>query len=752
MNSEVDDTNRLLGQSSNAHNTNARCVRRTIATLCIAETTWRRVQLWFLIAAVLLGTINAVFLIGPKAIDPTNLDWLRGDPVTHYLGWAFLRDDPAWHFPPTFTTQLGYPLGITVSFTDSIPLLAVLLRPLSPILPEPFQYIGPYTCLLMVLQAYFGFRLCHILCKGHIAFTVVGGLFLLFAPAVTWRMHGHFALASHWLILAGLVQYFQPDSDSMKAHRFWPLFLIVALAGAINPYIGVLSLLIVLATLLRFTLERRCAPLQAAELAGLAAATLGVSLFVSGFVMSGSIDSYSGGGYRLYSMNLLAPLDPMGFGSILLRQQPTATDEQYEGYNYLGLGIILLLLLGLTKQPAIVRELGSRRLLPILAVSLLCSALAASPTVTLGSTVLLKLKLPWSLEQPLTAFRASGRLFWPVHYLLLLTAIALTYRLWRKRYGIVLLSLALVLQLFDLQQLRHSTYDTFAGPAPSPLVAPEWQDLKNAHSTLMVIPPWQCNPELTPGGLAGFAIFGMLASAQHMQLNSYYTGRIGDAERRLHCSDIPHQVQRGILDPTAAYIVDDRTLMALAVSAVNSHDCSRVDGFNLCIRAQAGGGWQSGWIELLPVIDQGRLKLGGNPAASPGLLSGWGPIESGGSWTYATPARLAFRIGGDAAQRPLNVRLKFTALMVNGRQGYRIRHRDRVIAEDSIIAAPGIGIQPLDAIVQVQPDPKGIVVLEVEPERLASPASQGINADSRTLGLALAEIVLEPAGVDVLPR
>jgi hypothetical protein len=194
-------------------------------------------------------------------------------------------------------------------------------------------------------------------------------------------------------------------------------------------------------------------------------------------------------------------------------------------YNYLGLGIILLLLVGLTKQPAIVRELGSRRVLPILAVSLLCSALAASPTVTLGSTVLLKLKLPWSLEQPLTAFRASGRLFWPVHYLLLLTAIMLTYRLWRKQYGIVLLSLALVLQLFDLQQLRRSTYDTFAGPAaPSPLVAPEWKALKNAHSTLMVIPPWQCNPELTPGSLAGFAIFGMLASAQHMKLNSYYTG------------------------------------------------------------------------------------------------------------------------------------------------------------------------------------------------------------------------------------
>jgi hypothetical protein len=432
-----------------------------------------------------------------------------------------------------------------------------------------------------------------------------------------------------------------------------------------------------------------------------------------------------------------------------LPKQPTATDGQYEGYNYLGLGIILLLLLGLAKRPAVVRELGSRRLIPLLVVSLLCSALAVSATVTFGSIVLLKLKLPWSFEQLLMAFRSSGRLFWPVHYLLLLTAIVLTYRLWRKRYGIVLLSLALVLQLFDLNQLRHWTYNYSAGPAaPSPLVAPEWKALKTGHSKLMVIPPWQCNKELTPGGPTGSAIFGMLASAQHMKLNSYYTGRVGDAELRLHCLDIPHQVQRGLLDPTAAYIVDDRTLVALGISAVNSHDCSRVDGFNLCVRAQAGGGRQSGWIELLPVIDKGRLKLAGNPAASPVLISGWGPIELRGTWTIATPARLAFRIGGDAAQRPLNVRLKFTALMINGRQGYRIRHRDRVITKDSITAAPGIGLQPLDAIVQVQPDPKGIVVLDVETER--SPASQGINTDSR--GLALTEIVIEPAGVDVLPR
>ena len=63
---------------------------------------------------------------------PANLAWLNGDPATGYVGWAFYRHEAGWHFPITWATRIGWPLGVTISWLDSIPLVAVLLRPFSP--------------------------------------------------------------------------------------------------------------------------------------------------------------------------------------------------------------------------------------------------------------------------------------------------------------------------------------------------------------------------------------------------------------------------------------------------------------------------------------------------------------------------------------------------------------------------------------------------------------------------------------------
>ena len=94
--------------------------------------------------------------MGPGPIDPTNTSWLFGDTATYYVGWALYRHDPHLSFPLAWTTRVGYPIGTSIALMDAIPLLAIVMRPLSPILPDPFQYLGPYTVLCFVLQAYFG--------------------------------------------------------------------------------------------------------------------------------------------------------------------------------------------------------------------------------------------------------------------------------------------------------------------------------------------------------------------------------------------------------------------------------------------------------------------------------------------------------------------------------------------------------------------------------------------------------------------
>ena len=49
----------------------------------------------------------------------------------------------------TYTDRLGYPKGESVALLDLNPLMAVVLKPLSPLLPEPAQYFGIEVILVL---------------------------------------------------------------------------------------------------------------------------------------------------------------------------------------------------------------------------------------------------------------------------------------------------------------------------------------------------------------------------------------------------------------------------------------------------------------------------------------------------------------------------------------------------------------------------------------------------------------------------
>ena len=549
---------------------------------------------------------------------------------------------------------------------------------------------------------------------------------------------------SHWLILAALVQYFKPESPVI---RLWPSILIIALAGAINPYIGVMTLLILVAMLLRLALQRMMSLPRAFMWGGLFVAALAGSWLTFGYFAGFDVSNYSGAGYGYFSMNLLSPLDPMQYGSILLPGLPTAHTVQYEGYNYLGLGAIALLVLALLKRPGVLGDLVTARMLPLVILAIFCTLLAVSTTVTVGSKVLFDMEIPERIEKLLTAFRASGRLFWPAHYLLLLAAVVLTYRLWRRSYAVALLSAALVLQFFDLGQLRQSIRSTHAQPAlETPLVDEAWRELGRSHSNLVIVPAWQCDPSASPGGRDGFSTFGLLASGQDMTVNSYYVPRMASAAQKLHCAVIPEQVQSGALDRSAAYVLDDKTFVAVGISDNDTHDCRRVDGFNLCVRSPDDNSVKSGWFDLVPEFGYGSIRISDEPSASVALFAGWGSIDSRGARTISSPARLAFRVGDGLEKGKFKAVLHFMAFMIDGRQGYRIMHKGRVLAEQSITAGPGTVFQPMRAVVTLEPDERGMVVVDIFPERLGSPAGQGINSDARTFGLALSKMELVPDG------
>ena len=84
-------------------------------------------------------------------------------------------------------------------------------------------------------------------------------------------------------------------------------------------------------------------------------------------------------GYGLFSLNLNAPVNPMEDGFGAATALPLFHPAQYEGYNYLGIGVITLLIIGVVPA-ATVLWLRDRRLLPLIGLVLVCTAVAASTT------------------------------------------------------------------------------------------------------------------------------------------------------------------------------------------------------------------------------------------------------------------------------------------------------------------------------------------------------------------------------------
>ncbi len=156
-----------------------------------------------------MGLLYTLVLMGSAPLNPHNIGWMIGDPAMYYVAWELYRQDPHWHWPLTYTNRMGYPLGESVALVDANPVALVLLKPLSPLLPEPFQYFGIEVVLICALQFFFSIKLFRLILGENPLGIWICSLLLLLAPTLTWNLTRHYAMANHWLLVASLLVYFQ---------------------------------------------------------------------------------------------------------------------------------------------------------------------------------------------------------------------------------------------------------------------------------------------------------------------------------------------------------------------------------------------------------------------------------------------------------------------------------------------------------------------------------------------------------------
>jgi hypothetical protein len=432
-----------------------------------------------LAAAMLLGAAFAAWLYGWRVIDPASSAWLlHGDPAQHYLGAVyFLGQD--WHWPPGLIRGIGVGgADGSVMLADALPLLALPAKLLG--WPAHWQYFGLWIVACHALAAACGLLLLRRLgCPPRAA--LPGALFFTLSPMLLLRAYGHEALQGQFLVLAALALALAP-------WRAWPWLVLAPLAAAVHPYLAAMVLGLLLAAALAALSEGATARRQAlGTLVTVPLLAAGMAYLVGAFGLGGQL---SAEGFGFYSANLLTWFDPMDWAGFLARfgrdqaqgrewstvlpALGQATAGQYEGFAYLGLGMLVLLGLALLTAAwpipgAKAQGAPLRRTLWVLAACLAAALLAFSHRPGLGSRLLFELPLAPPVATLLGLFRASGRFIWPLTYLLLALTIA---RVGRLPGGAAVLVAALALQVYDLSGKLAELRDRFHRGPPGIAAAP----------------------------------------------------------------------------------------------------------------------------------------------------------------------------------------------------------------------------------------------------------------------------------------
>jgi hypothetical protein len=580
---------------------------------------WMR-SVWFsLLISGIVGLLYALIVMGPAPLNPRNTDWLTPDAATYYIGWELFRQDPNVHWPLTYTDRVGYPYGESVALFDLNPLLALVLKPLSPLLPHPCQYLGLEVVLLCALQFFFALRLLQLILGPNPLGIALSSVFFLLSPPLNYRLVGHYALSNHWLLVAAILVFFLAQQESNRTIRRFVISAVIlaALSVGINPYIAFQVMLLLTAAVASLLWQRRLTLRRAAGIMALLGGTCLAVAYSLGFIIMGG-RGYASAGYRYYSMNSLAILDPYGYGSHIFPRLSMATTGQYEGYNYLGAGVLILALIVLVSALLQRRKLrwpNTRWLFPLLFCSGLLTLMALSTKVTIGGATLIDLDPRERLSVYLAPFRASGRLFWAPYYAMLTAVLAGPFLFFRKSRANLLIAGILLFQWADTSPIRQWVRSTVNAEHPTPLKSPIWSKLGSVHENLIVLPAWQCGAGASPGGSPGYRIFGMLAAAQRMRTNSYYAARYTEVAREQECTQSISAVTTAPLSSDSAYVVAPSVAALIGEGPTGLGKCHDLDRFILCSSKTDFG--------LSPALITPELRGVGNAGFEDSDLSPW---------------------------------------------------------------------------------------------------------------------------------
>ena len=500
-----------------------------------------------------LGIIAFLLLYGFDIINVTNTEWLshKGDLTQHYMGWLFYRNSD-WYFPLGLMDTVTYPDLYSIIYSDSIPLLAVLFKALSPILPETFQYFGIWGMLCYALQGGFAAILLSKATKKKILI-FIGSLFFIFSPWMFHRLYMHSSLAAHWLILCAMLICLDSKNKSYKTTIIsWSLLMGIA-AGVHIYFLPIITIFIGCNALYIMWLNRKS--MRKVILIFAVSFIPFIPAFLTLYLLGAFTGNYSyaSGGFGEASANLNFLFNSVGH-SILFSELPNPTSKWHEeSFGYLGLGVFVLLPISVAlilfdkKIKDSVRENRSVLFFTILLMGI-CLIISTAPVVAFNDKLLFSWNMIAPIEWVLEVFRSLGRFVWPICYIIMyLTVVVIVKCLDRTLGGVTigasLLIVGLVLQLYDLSGFIRERINWVKEPVGYKTIEEHiWDSFEDQYNHIYSFEEtnWQD--------------ISIYAATHDKTMNMTYLARLDSQSLIRSWNNTAEDLRRGIIDSDYIYI------------------------------------------------------------------------------------------------------------------------------------------------------------------------------------------------------
>jgi hypothetical protein len=520
--------------------------------MCMSVSEFKKNMIFFCIV-----TLWFVYFTGGKFVNPFYIDWIfPSDTETHWLGWQFYKNQSIFNFPIFKNTDYGLELGSSLVLNDSLAIMAIIFKPFSQFIPFEFQYFGIWTYICFILQGIVAMKIFSNFTDDLVAILLCGLLFTMLPPFL-WRLHGHFGLLGHWLILFAFLLYLTSKELSLK---YWTILIIISLL--INAYISAMLIGIFIADLVKYKLLSSNYDIK--KLTIIFSKFLGsllLALLTFGYFMIGK--GAGGKGFGKFNANLNSFFDPDQIWSITINNLSTP-ESGYEGFAFPGIGIFLAIVIALLtilfKNPQY-KSLNLRIYYPIIIVSLVAYFFALSNNITLGQNIIYTYQVPDFFTFLTKTFRSSGRFVWILFYLIILGSLIFIFKSYTKRTLRIILILIVSLQFIDLHEAKEYFSTKFNNPTvyngrslkwASPMKDPFWELIGKNYK--------QINYVYTKNRPKDYFSISHFAAKNNMRINTGYFSRISKAGAKLVNQELRQAILNKKLDSASIYFIYDNEL------------------------------------------------------------------------------------------------------------------------------------------------------------------------------------------------